>query len=291
MGRANRMLLRVASFGALGGFLFGYDLALIGGALLYMEEDLFLTELEIELIVGGAKFGAVFGTFIGGALMSCYGRRNAIVVDGLFYIVGPLLMAVSGSVLGLVVGRLVVGVGVGISAVVVPTYVAEMAPANSRGAMVTIYELMLCLGMLCASLMDFALKDWPGNWRWMVGVPALPAVLLLTTRWLLPESPRWLVHHGYMRKALAAIHSLRSDTRQSFLDSSCAEVEDELLELWSSVEMELEAMWTPHSSLPNPLSTCSVQWWNSFLVYFCGRDAHDDPEQPLRPSNVVDRRA
>eukprot|EP00854_Cymbomonas_tetramitiformis_P003851 gene3851-4809_t len=216
-----------------------------------MEEDLFLTELEIELIVGGAKFGAVFGTFIGGALMSCYGRRNAIVVDGLFYIVGPLLMAVSGSVLGLVVGRLVVGVGVGISAVVVPTYVAEMAPANSRGAMVTIYELMLCLGMLCASLMDFALKDWPGNSRRGLGVLALYYRELemdggrtSTPGRAAPHHKQWSglrVARSHME--LSGCNWIGQQWRglQSFLDSSCAEVEDELLELWSSVEMELEA--------------------------------------------------
>lgn len=131
-----------------------------------------------EVIVGAAKLGAVAGTFLGAALMLFYGRRPAIAIDSIFFIAGPLIMASAWNVAGLIVGRLVVGVGIGISAVVVPSYLGEVAPSKVRGRVVELYEVMLCLGMLSAALMDAALDNVPGNWRWMVGAPAVPAVIM-----------------------------------------------------------------------------------------------------------------
>jgi MFS family permease len=170
-------LLRIAAFAGLGGFLFGYDLGLIAGALLYMDtdEDLHLTTASSEAIVGMAKLGAVFGTFIGGALMADVGRKRAIAVTGVFFLLGPFAMAVSADAVGLALGRLIVGLGVGASAVCVPAYVAEMAPPENRGALVVTYELMLCFGMLFSGVADYALRDaGENNWRFMVAAPAVP---------------------------------------------------------------------------------------------------------------------
>lgn len=190
------MLALVASFAALGGFLFGYDLGLIAGALMYMETDLTLSESTEEVIVGMAKLGAVFGTFLGGALMQELGRKRAIAWNSVFFIAGPVVMAVASGAAALSLGRFVVGIGVGVSAVVVPAYVGEMAPPHKRGAVVITYELMLCLGMIAAGVVDFALRDTRDNWRWMVGAPVLPASAMLLGIFILPESPRWLVIRG-----------------------------------------------------------------------------------------------
>jgi|AntAceMinimDraft_1070359.scaffolds.fasta_scaffold05211_4 MFS family permease len=140
------MLVLVASFAAMGGFLFGYDLGLIAGALMYMETDLSLGEGTEELIVGMAKLGAVFGTFIGGALMQQVGRKRTIAWNSVFFIVGPVVMAAAPGAAMLSLGRFIIGLGVGVSAVVVPAYVGEMAPPHKRGAVVITYELMLCFG-------------------------------------------------------------------------------------------------------------------------------------------------
>ena len=164
------MLVLVASFAALGGFLFGYDLGLIAGALLYMETDLRLSEGTEEVIVGMAKLVAVFGTFIGGALMQAYGRKRAIAWNSLFFICGPVVMASASDAAMLSFGRFIIGLGVGVSAVVVPAYVGEMAPPDKRGAVVITYELMLCLGMIASGVADFALRDARDNWRWMVRI-------------------------------------------------------------------------------------------------------------------------
>ena len=218
-------LLRIAAFAGLGGFLFGYDLGLIAGALLYMDtdEDLHLTTASSEVIVGMAKLGAVFGTFIGGALMVDVGRKRAIAVTGVFFLLGPPRWRSPPTPLGLAVGRLVVGLGVGASAVCVPAYVAEMAPPETRGALVVTYELMLCFGMLFAGVADYALRGFPNNWRWMVAAPAVPAAAMVLGIYVLPESPRWLVVRGRLRDALHILHGVREGGAVPFRAESDAD--------------------------------------------------------------------
>ncbi|KAL4517815.1 hypothetical protein Ndes2526B_g02211 [Nannochloris sp. 'desiccata'] len=214
----------------------------MGGALLHIQEEFNASEGMSEFIVAAAKLGAVGGTFLGGALMLYYGRRRAIAVDSFFFIVGPITMATSWNVVGLILGRFLVGIGIGISAVVVPAYLGEVAPAKARGRVVELYEVMLCLGMLTSALADAALDDVPGNWRWMVGAPAIPAVLMSLAVCLLPESPRWLVVSGRLDDALAVIHRVHtSQLLPVGAQYSTAEVENELMELWSSVERDKDA--------------------------------------------------
>jgi MFS family permease len=203
------MLVRISCFAALGGFLFGYDLGLISGALMFIHDEFQTSEEEEEMIVGAAKFGAIFGTFFGGFTMHSYGRRKSIAVSGIFFIVGPLLMAVATSIFGLIIGRLIIGLGVGSSAVVVPAYLGEMAPANKRGTIVALYELLLCGGLLASCIVDYALSGTKNNWRWMVGMPAFPASFMALALCVLPESPRWLVMQGKIDEALVNIAALR----------------------------------------------------------------------------------
>ena len=233
------MLFMIASLAALGGFLFGYDLGLIAGALLYMEPDLRLTEASEEVIVGMAKLGAVFGTFVGGALMQEHGRRKAIAWNSGFFLLGPFIMAVGDDAATVSLGRFVVGMGVGASAVVVPAYVAEMAPKELRGSVVTVYELMVCLGMITSGLVDWGLRGVEHSWRWIVAMPMFPAVLMLAGSAALPESPRWLVIRGRLRDALDVIHTLRegSGVDRDGEDASTAAVEAELMELLSLIHI------------------------------------------------------
>ena len=219
------MLFLVVAFAGLGGFMFGYDLGVIAGALLYMG----LRDADASLVVAAAKFGAVCGTFVGGALMQEFGRRPAIACTGVFFLLGPLAMtsASAASIPALVVGRLLVGLGVGASAVVVPAYAAEMAPAERRGAVVVVYELMLCFGMIAASSRLRA----EGRARKLevdARPPRLPAVAVLCSFAILPESPRWLVRRGRLRDALAVIESLREGTKRRRGGGDPAEMERRL---------------------------------------------------------------
>ena len=245
------MLARIVAVSALGGFLFGYDLGLISGALELIVFDLGASEVEEELIVAGAKLGAFAGAFIGAALMLSHGRRPAISLSAVPYILGPVLMAFSPNVWLLTLGRLLSGVGVGMSAVVVPTYLAEVAPAAHRGAIVSIYEVMLTVGSVASMLVDLAasaggtseedtgetIKDaW--RWRIMVGAAAIPALALPAAQVLVPESARWLIMKGDMGAALAAINRLRGGTAEDVSEDMSASdaVNYELMELWTSVE-------------------------------------------------------
>lgn len=118
---------------------------------------------------GDSRLRAKCGPVAGGALMLHYGRRRAIALDSFFYTVGPLLMAFAPHASILLAGRILVGIGIGMSAVVAPTYLGEIAPARMRGRIVESYEVLLCFGMLASVAMDVAFGHLPHNWRWMVG--------------------------------------------------------------------------------------------------------------------------
>ncbi|GLC66745.1 hypothetical protein PLESTF_000469900 [Pleodorina starrii] len=207
-----------------------------------------------------AKLGAAAGTFLGGAAMARYGRQRALALNSAAFVAGPVIMAAATAPWMLVLGRFVVGLGVGISATVSPAYIAELAPAATRGMLVQLYEVMLCIGMLLAPLMDWVLSrvDSEGSWRAMVGLPALPGMLLAAAPLLLPESPRWLVTRGRLDEALAVIKMVvrgsggwsrgpqalwsggysRMDDQDKEDDQTVRDAEDELLQLWSCVQMD-----------------------------------------------------
>ncbi|KXZ50702.1 hypothetical protein GPECTOR_15g386 [Gonium pectorale] len=167
------VLLWTCLFAALGGFLFGYDLGLIGGALLQIERYFHIRgSLPLELIVGAAKLGAAGGTFLGGAAMARYGRRRALALNSIAFTLGPLVMAAASAPWLLVLGRFIVGVGIGVSATVSPAYIAELAPARIRGGLVQLYEVMLCVGMLTAPLVDWALSGVGSDQAWRIMVRA-----------------------------------------------------------------------------------------------------------------------
>ncbi|EFJ42942.1 hypothetical protein VOLCADRAFT_119260, partial [Volvox carteri f. nagariensis] len=202
------VLLWTCLFAALGGFLFGYDLGLIGSALLQIQRYFSIRgSVTLGLIVGVAKLGAAAGTFLGGAAMARYGRQRALALNSVAFTAGPLIMAAASSPWMLILGRFVVGLGVGMSATVSPAYIAEVAPASIRGMLVQLYEVMLCIGMLLAPLVDWLLSraNPEDSWRAMVGLPALPALLLAAAPVVLPESPRWLVTRNRLEEALEVL--------------------------------------------------------------------------------------
>lgn len=182
--------------------------------------------------------------------MAKYGRRPAIVLSGVFFFFGPVFMASSFNIPGLVVGRVIIGLGIGASAVVVPAFLGEVSPARLRGRIVELYEALLCVGMLAATLIDAALESAPESWRWMVGLPILPAFIMTTSIFFLPESPRWLVIHGRLEEALIVLHKILAGKAPLLGEEepptpeqlvAIAEAEDALLQLWSSVEKDSAA--------------------------------------------------
>lgn len=229
-----------AVFAASSGLLFGYDLGLVQGAIHSIQTHLGYSNLLIEVIVAAAKFGAVFGPFAGGYVMTRYGRRAGLSCGALFYLLGPIAMAAARESLGgidMILGRFLIGLGIGQCSVVVPAYLGETSPPAWRGFVVELYEVSLVFGMLLSSAVDYALAgSGPNDWRWMVGIPTIPGFLLCVGPILLPESPRWLVMKNREGEALVVLHQIRHAPGAVSNDASTPEVENELLDIWSDVQ-------------------------------------------------------
>jgi len=206
----NRFLLRVAAIAAVGGFLFGYDTGVIGGALLFIKHDLSASsDLDQQAIVASLLIGAVAGALVAGRLADLLGRRRTIIAAGWVYVAGAAGSALAQNVWQLAGARFVLGLAVGAASFVAPMYIAEMTPQQIRGGTVTFNQLMLTSGILVAYIANWALKGLPGNWRWMVGLAAAPGLVLAIGMLSVPESPRWLAErrrHDDARRVLQRIY-------------------------------------------------------------------------------------
>ncbi len=204
--RGRRLPLRFWTYvlGALGGLLFGYDTGIIAGAILFIRHDFRLNPLQQGLVVSSLVLGAVAGAVAAGYLSDRFGRRRLLLLAGAIYAGGAMGSALAPSVMVLIVFRLLLGLAVGVSSVVVPLYLAEMAPTPVRGALTSLNQLMIALGIFVAYLMTFLLSG-SGDWRAMLGLAAVPAILMLAGLWFQDESPRWLVAHGRTEEARAVL--------------------------------------------------------------------------------------
>jgi sugar porter (SP) family MFS transporter len=195
-------------FGALGGILFGYDLGVISGVLVILAKAWNMTDNQKGIVTAAISVGAMIGAALAGRLNNRIGRRYSIMTAGAVVIVGTVASALAPEWVTLTVFRLVLGIGIGLSSATVPTYLSELAPARVRGAMASLNQIFIVLGILIAFLVDYALADAEA-WRWMIAGAVLPAVLLVVGMKFLPETPRWLLNLGKedeARAVLAATH-------------------------------------------------------------------------------------
>ena len=209
---AKHYLLKLTVISTLGGLLFGYDTGVISGALLYLREDLGLSSLGEGVVVSSLLFGAMFGALFGGRVADLLGRRRGLMVCGILFLIGALGSALAPGVGFMIVARVLLGLAVGSASVTVPLFLAELAPAERRGRMVTINELMIVSGQLLAFVVNSIIDATIGGdhiWRWMLGVAAVPAVLLLLGISILPESPRWFALRGRYDEAREVLERSR----------------------------------------------------------------------------------
>jgi sugar porter (SP) family MFS transporter len=197
-------------FGALGGILFGYDLGVISGVLLYIKKIWSLGSVAQGVLGACLAVGAMIGAAFAGRLSDRLGRRRSIVLAAIVFSVGTVGCTFAPNADTLIVSRFVVGIAIGCSSATVPMYLAELAPSRMRGALSSLNQLMIVTGILLAYVVDWALS-FSGNWRAMLGAALLPALVLLGGMALLPETPRWLVARGREDEARRVIRGAQGE--------------------------------------------------------------------------------
>ncbi len=196
--------------GALAGLMFGLDIGVISGAVQFIQKDFGIGDHEIEWIVSAMMLGAAIGALGVGWMSQRLGRKRSLILGATLFLAGSLMCAAAASPSILIAARLVLGLAIGIAAFAAPLYLAEVAPEHVRGAMISLYQLMITIGIFVAFLSDTAFS-YSGSWRWMLGVIVVPGILFLVGVLFLPESPRWLLMRGFDKDALDVLRRLRGD--------------------------------------------------------------------------------
>jgi len=203
-------LLLVGAVIMMAGLLFGYDQGVISGALDGIQHSFGASTTMIQIITSWVTLGALVGALVAGVLADKIGRRFTILLAAILFTLGALLEALAPGTTVLVIGRLVVGFGVGVASVAAPLYAAEQAPTRLRGRFVSMYQLAITIGIFIAYLVDQALIN-NDMWRVMLGVSAVPAILLFVVMLPMPDSPRWFVKVGRREDAIKALEKVRPD--------------------------------------------------------------------------------
>ncbi len=234
--RARRNVVLTAAIAGLGGLLFGYDTGVIAGALLFIKTDFALGSFAQGLVVAAVPIGAVGGAAIAGPAADTYGRRLMILIAAVVFCVGALGSAAAPGLFVLVVARIVIGVAIGLASAAAPVYISEVAPPESRGRLVSFFQLAVTIGILVAYLVGLAF-DASEGWRWMLGLGCVPALALGFGMLRMPQSPRWLVMHGDTYAARATLAKIRVDDPDT-IDRELEEIKgsiDERPGAWSEL--------------------------------------------------------
>ena len=210
----NRLVVESTITAALGGILFGFDTAVIAGVTTALTQRFQLTATTLGVTVAIALWGTLLGAASGGYFGDHYGRRFSLRVLAVLFIVSSLGCGFSWNWTSFLIFRFVAGVAIGASSVIGPMYIAEIAPARWRGRMVGSFQLNIVFGILVAYFSNYVVGTFnlgPTEWRWKIGVSAVPAVLFLLMLFRIPRSPRWLVDKGYVGEAESVLQRISGD--------------------------------------------------------------------------------
>ncbi|MDK2375774.1 sugar porter family MFS transporter [Serratia fonticola] len=214
-GRSNaQMTFFVCFLAALAGLLFGLDIGVIAGALPFIAHEFQITSQQQEWVVSSMMFGAAVGAVGSGWLSYRLGRKYSLMIGAVLFVIGSLCSAFAPNNDVLLISRVLLGLAVGIASFTAPLYLSEIAPERIRGSMISMYQLMITIGILGAYLSDTAFS-YSGSWRWMLGIITLPALLLFVGVFFLPRSPRWLASRGRDAEARKVLEMLRDTTEQA----------------------------------------------------------------------------
>ena len=205
MKKSSLYLYFICMIATMGGLMFGFDVAIISGAVPFIQPYFGWNELQLGWGVSSLLVGAIIGAFGSGVLSDMYGRKSVLIIVALFFAVSCAFTALATSSVVFVLARVFGGLAVGAASVLSPMYVAEVAPPKNRGMLVAIYQLAIVMGILCSFLINYGLHDIDNNWRWMFATGVIPSVLFFVGLFFIPESPRWLYKAGRETESLKVL--------------------------------------------------------------------------------------
>jgi SP family arabinose:H+ symporter-like MFS transporter len=196
----------VATVAAISGLLFGFDIAVINGAIIFIREQFGLTELQTEVAASSLLVGCVAGASVGGILSDRFGRRRTLIFSALLFAVSSIGAALPHTLPQFAAARAVGGIAIGVASLLAPLYIAEVAPPRIRGRLVGLNQMAIVTGILLAYSVNWLLSGiGPSGWRWMFAVAAIPSMLFFFALLIVPESPRWLTEFGRAEEALRTL--------------------------------------------------------------------------------------
>ncbi|KAL3533826.1 hypothetical protein ACH5RR_007347 [Cinchona calisaya] len=215
--KRNKYALACALLASMTSILLGYDTGVMSGAVIYIKDELKISDVKIEVLVGTINLYSLLGAAAAGRTSDWIGRRYTIVFAGAIFFAGAILMGFATNYAFLMVGRFVAGIGVGYALMIAPVYTAEVSPVSSRGFLTSFPEVFINFGVLLGYVSNYAFSKLPPNlgWRFMLGIGAIPSVLLGLGVLAMPESPRWLVMQGRLGDAKRVLDKISESFQES----------------------------------------------------------------------------
>lgn len=229
---------RVSFIAGLGGILYGFDMGIIAAALIFVRGSFGLSTKMEEVVVSVVLIGAMLGALVGGTVADRIGRRATLVWGGVIFILGSVLAPLSPNVETLIVARALLGIAIGFTSVTAPVYVSELAPPQSRGMLIGLYQFALTVGIALADLTGYWLAGQQA-WRLMFGIGAIPAIFFLLMVITVPESPRWLFAQNRQAEAESVLRTYTDEAGAKLL------LEDIRNSLLTKMERRWSALWSP----------------------------------------------
>ncbi len=205
-------VLLISSIAALGGLLFGFDTAVISGTTPFIKPYFGLNDIWLGWTVSSLLFGCIIGVISAGKPSDIFGRKKTLMAAAFLFVVSALGSAMATNLVVFILYRILGGLGVGIASMLSPMYISEISPAEQRGRLVSFNQLAIVIGILLAFISNALLVDTgENNWRWMLAVMGVPALLFFGFLFFAPESPRWLVQKGFSEKAYLILERINGE--------------------------------------------------------------------------------
>ncbi len=202
----------IAAVAAISGLLFGYDTAIINGALMFLRDQFRLSDFQTEIAASSLLVGCLAGAAAAGTLSDRYGRKRLMLVASVLFCVSSLGTALPRTLLEFTVARFIAGTAIGVASVLAPLYIAEVSPAAIRGRLVTLNQMAIVTGILLSYFVSWLLSGLgPASWRWMFASAGIPSGILFVSLLFIPESPRWLVKQSRLPEAMVTLRRINGD--------------------------------------------------------------------------------